>query len=455
MPSNSIWLLENKQEFKPLEGGEKAGVCIVGGGLSGLTTAYYLAKDGVDVVVLEAKTVGRGASGHNSAHLTCQHDYIYSRLAKYHSFETAKAHAKANNGAILSIKKIIDDEHIDCDFAFVNSYMFTNQKEKAYIIEEESRLASRLGIEAEIQHSGNFIFPYAAAARYKNQAIFHPVKYVNGLAKAIVKYGGRIYENSRVLNLEKGRVKTDKGTVTAPITVIATHFPLINFPGMFFARSYQSRSYCIALNNVPNLHGMWHSIETEGKSYRMYKDLMIIAYGEQKTGTNLKTHYYKELDAFVKKHFTPSKIEYNWSAQDVITCDELPYIGHYSGGSDSLYAATGFRKWGLSQSNVAGQVISDLITGRKNDYAPYASPQRRLNLVGFLNLLAINLSVAGHYAQGLVSKDPKCSHMKCGLKFNEDECSWDCPCHGSRFETDGTVIETPAIHDVKMDDYNT
>lgn len=450
MPSFSLLLENRKTRFHELTGNKTASTVIVGGGLAGLTCAYYLAKAGHSVALLEAKTIGSGTSGHTTAHVTSQHDLIYDKLIKRFGLRRAKLIARANQEAIGDIYKIITEEDIDCDFSFLNSYLFTNQEGNIPKIIDENIAANKLGIDAYLTESAWSPVPFKKAVVFPNQAQFNPKKYMDGLADAIVKHGGTIFENSRVLHIKGKTVVTKSGKVTADNIVIATHAPVINFPGMYFARMYQSRAYVVALESGAQFEGMWTNADKKGHTFRLYKDYLLLSGEDHKCGYKGGENHYGNLKSFSKLCFPSSVIKYQWSAQDCITLDELPYIGHYSKNTDYLYVATGFRKWGMTQTNIAGKVISDLITGKENPFTEIYTPQRKVVPMAILKAIAINGAVAADYAAGLINlTNPRCSHMKCGLRWNKDEETWDCPCHGSRFEKDGTVIDSPAIHDLK------
>ena len=450
MPSESLWLGNKMSRFPTLTDSEKASAVIIGGGIAGLTTAYYLAKSGVKVIVAEAGEIGMGISGHTTAHVTSQHDITYGRWIKRFGEDAARLIARANEEAIREISNISVAENIECDFNWKNSYLFTNDRKKIQKLIDEKNAAEKLGIKASVAEKGLAPFSYLEALVYSNQADFNPTKYMNGLADAIVKYGGKIYENSRILHIDGNRVFSQGGSITADDIVIATHMPIINFPGMYFAKAYQDRAYVIAAENAPQIDGMWASVDKGGHTYRSYGDYLLICGEDHKCGTKRNINHYRNLYDFAENMFGGSKISYQWSAQDVITLDKLPYIGKYSKKSDHLFVATGFAKWGMTQSNIAGRIISDLIIGNKNPYADIYSPQRRLKPSAFFSSIYINAAVAGHYFTGLFRlKCPRCVHLKCGLVWNKDEMTWDCPCHGSRFKENGSVIDTPSIHDLK------
>ena len=450
MSSKSLWLEESLgQQYESLVGEASADVIVVGAGIAGLSTAYFLTKAGKKVIVVEANTISRGATGHTTAHITSQHDLIYAKLVSSFGWDVASAYAKANEAAIRQISEIVSAEKIDCDFSFIDSNLFTVDEAKVAKIDEEVKVAKKLGIKADIRRKDGFILPYLAAARFKNQATFHPVKYCNGVAKAIVLGGGTIYEESRVLHIDKERVETEKGTVRAPIIVIATHFPVVNMPGLYFARVYQHRSYITALSGAPLVDGMWSSAKNDGKTFRNYKELLVVCGADHKTGTETDVNHYDILSDFQKKYFSASQVEYSWSAQDGITMDGLPYIGQYSKKMPGVYVATGFGKYGMTKGTLAGSIISDLIMGNQNPYAFAFCPERKLTLSGFGGAISINATTTAHLLGGLFRTScPTCPHFKCRLKWNRDEKSWDCPCHGSRFDQSGHVLESPAIHGI-------
>ena len=451
MPSNSYWLQGRAQRFDQLRGETRADVTIVGGGIAGLTAAYLLSCAGVEVAVLEARTIGSGATGHTTAHLTSQHGLVWDTRIRRFGFDAAKRIAMANEGAIGLVAGIAREEGIDCDLQIVESHIFTDDYKLEKTIEQEAEAASRLGIMADVVSRSKFLLPYAVALRFQRQAMFHPFKYINGLADAALRGNARIYEQSRVLHIEDGLVRTADGSVRARCIVVATHIPVINFPGWYFSRLYQNRSYAVAVRGAPPLAGMWNSADTGGYTYRTHGDMLVISGGDHRCGTETGIDHYASLQRHITAMFPQAQAEHFWSAQDAMTLDGLPYVGRYSAKSNNLFVATGFGKWGMTQGSLAGMILSDMILDKHHEYTDIYSPQRTVLPITVGEAARQNAVTAWHLMSGMVKlKNPRCAHMKCKLEWNADDQTWDCPCHGSRFDPEGNVLETPSIHGIEQ-----
>lgn len=455
----SFWNLEkeNHKKFNSLIGDINADVCIVGGGITGLTTAYYLSKNGKKVIVLEKDRICSCTSGGTTGKITSQHELIYKYLKDEHGKDVAEKYLQSNENAIKNTEKIIKDEDIDCDFERKSAYVYTQSEKEVKKIKQEVKIAKELGMDSEFVTQIDLPIDILGAIEFKNQAQFHPVKYAYGLINSILNNGGVIYENSKVIEIDQNDdeyiISTKSGTVTSKYIVLATRYPIINFPGYYFLKMYQSMSYAMVfdMGNNFNTNGMFISSETPVNSFRSikYKDrnlLLAVGY-DHKTGDEVIGNPFEYLEKRVKNIYPNAKKLFYWSAEDCISLDKIPYIGDFSQIMDNVYVATGFKKWGMTFSNIAANIIKDKILGVKNEYEEiYKSSRLEMikNKDETMNLLKDS-------AEGIVvkrlktTKTPTCTHLGCKLSWNEIEETWDCLCHGSRFSKDGNVIEGPAI----------
>lgn len=430
---DSIWRrTADLPQFAPLDGDLKTDVLIVGGGLAGLLCAYLLDRAGADYALVEADRLCGGVTGNTTAKLTFQHGLIYSRLLREFGVERARLYLEANRGALGKVRELCRD--IDCDFQERDNYVYALTDRRK--LERELEALERLGFRAEWAKTDALPIPTAGAVRFPKQAQFHPLKFAAAVAKGL-----RIYEHTKVLELGPGTAVTNHGTLTAGKIVVATHFPLLNKHGGFFLKLYQQRSYVLALENAPDVGGMYVDEGEKGLSFRNYGDLLLLGGGGHRTGK--KGGGWRELEDFAREHYPQARIAARWAAQDCVTLDGVPYAGPYSKGTEGLYVATGFNKWGMTSSMAAAELLADLLRGRKNPYAALFDPSR-----GVLRpQLAAN---AWESALGLLTPTaPRCPHMGCALKYNAQEHSWDCPCHGSRFGEDGELLDNPATDDKK------
>nr|WP_325179468.1 FAD-dependent oxidoreductase [uncultured Oscillibacter sp.] len=430
---DSIWKRTAEMPpFAPLDGDLKTDVLIVGGGLAGLLCAYWLNRAGVDCALVEADRLCGGVTGNTTAKLTIQHGLIYDKLLREFGLEKARLYLEANRGALGQYRELCRD--IDCDFEERDSYVYALSDRRK--LDRELETLERLGFPAELVESPDLPMPTAGAVRFPKQAQFHPLKFAAAIAKGL-----RIYEHTKVLELGPGTAVTNHGTVTAEKIVIATHFPLLNKHGGYFLKLYQSRSYVLALENAREAGGMYVDEGEKGLSFRDDKGFLLLGGGGHRTGK--KGGGWRELEDFAKRHYPQAKIAARWAAQDCMTLDGVPYVGRYSKGTEGLYVAAGFNKWGMTSSMAAARVLADLVQGKENPYAELFSPSRSV----LRPQLAAN---AWESALGLLTPTaPRCPHMGCALKYNPQEHSWDCPCHGSRFGEDGRLIDNPATDDKK------
>ena len=425
---DSIWSQTAQlPAFGPLRSDLKTDVLIIGGGMAGLLCAYQLAQAGVDYVLVEADRIGGGITKNTTAKLTAQHGLVYDKLIREFGAERARLYLEANQAALEAYRTLC--RNIDCEFEEKDAFVYSVDKRRK--LERELKALDRLGFSAELTERLPLPFPTAGAVRFERQAQFHPLKFIAAIARDL-----RIFEHTKVLELGPGKAVTNGGRISAEKIVAATHFPMLNKHGGYFLKLYQHRSYVLALKNAPDVHGMYLDENEKGLSFRNYRTLLLLGGGSHRTGR--RGGNWQELEHFAGRCYPGAQAAARWAAQDCMTLDGMPYIGPYSRRTAGLYVATGFNKWGMTASMAAAAVLTDLILDRKNPYAELFSPSR--------TMLRPQLAVNGlASALGLLTPTaPRCPHMGCALKYNAAEHSWDCPCHGSRFEEDGTLIDNPA-----------
>lgn len=472
--NSSIWDY-NKYEYKPkkqLTGNITADVAVIGAGMAGILTAYKLQKRGLKVVVIEAKRVGFGVTKNTTAKITSQHNIIYSKLINSYGINFAKAYALANENAIYEYKRIIEDHNIDCSFEQKNAFVYSNCDKD--IIRREFNSAVMCGIDAFYTEESDLPFKIKAAVGFRNQAQFNPLKFLFSIANEL-----QIYENTTALDIKNGCVITDRGTVKATHIAVCTHYPFLKTTGLYFARMHQDRSYVIATKANATIDGMYVCVDDNGYSFRQADGHILIGGSSHRTGVN-KNDCYKRLVHASKLYYPRASITNRWSAQDCVSIDNIPFIGRYSTSLPRVYVATGFNKWGMSLSMVSADIICDLIMTNKSKYEKVFSPQR-FNLPQSHKNIKENIkyTASGMFEKYFrlpkdkietikkgcgtkinyngkkigVYKDEKgqiyavsiiCPHLGCELNFNSEDKSWDCPCHGSRFNIYGEKLDNPA-----------
>nr|WP_307993306.1 FAD-dependent oxidoreductase [uncultured Niameybacter sp.] len=457
----------------PLPGDMQVDAAVIGAGLAGILIAYFLEQKGIKTIILEGDTIASGQTGNTTAKITSQHDLIYDKMIKTFGKDKAEQYATANENAIESYRQIITQNNIDCEFEDFPAYIYSTVE--AAPLHQEAIAAKTLGISATFTTDTKLPFPVEGAVRFDKQAQFHPLKFIEAISKNLT-----IYEHTKVLSVEGESIVTDRGTVTAKDIIFATHYPFMNKPGYYFIRMHQERSYALALANAPKLDGMYKGMDQDGLSFRNSGDLLILGGGKHRTGENSAGDKYNTLREKAKNFWPKSKEVAFWSAQDCMTLDGIPYIGQFSHSTPHWYVATGFGKWGMTTSMVAAHIISDEITGNVNPYAQVFSPLRitipasaKTSLQDSLQAvkgLSRQLLVSPHTEIDALPKghggivdyegqkvgvyktfegeiflvSTRCPHLGCQVEWNPDELSWDCPCHGSRFDFKGNLIDNPA-----------
>lgn len=485
-----------KQEYPILQEDISVDVAIIGGGMVGITSAFILKNKGLKVVILEGDEIARGTTGHTTAKITSQHGLIYNKIIKKFGEEKARQYAEANEKAINFIADLVKEKNIDCDFCWRSAYVYTKSEEYIEKIEKEVEAACRLGIKAAYADSIPLPFDIKGAERFDNQAQFHPLKYLYALSKEIPGNGSFIFEHTKVVDVQDGEkctVLTGQGKkVTASNVIVASHFPCYDGKGMYFARMYPERSYVLGVKIKDKFpEGMFISAEEPVRSLRSQKyndgEIILVGGEHHKTGSEKSTNiHYENLGNFAKEKLNLESILYRWSTQDCMTVDGVPYVGHLTSKIKNIYVATGFQKWGMTNSTASALIITDLITKGESPWEPVYNPSRFDIVASGAKLVSENLDVAEKLVGGKITPVPEleeveinkgeakvvkidgervgaysdeqgklhvvditCTHLGCELVWNEAEKTWDCPCHGSRFSYDGDNIESPAFNPLK------
>lgn len=430
----SIWSAHLKfKDFPTLDGDKKTDVLVIGGGIAGILCAYKLKQRGVNCILLEADKICRGVTPNTTAKITSQHGFIFDKLIKSFGEEKTRMFLDANEKAIGEYRRLA--EKIPCDFENKDNLVYsTNNLRK---VEKEISALAKLDFPAEFVGEIPVPVDIVGAVKFRNQAQFNPLKLLSELSKDL-----EIYENSKVIEVRGNTAITFHGDVVADKIIVATHFPFMNKRGAFFIKLYQERSYLIALENGQKVNGMYLDEATGGYSFRNYKNYLIVGGGDHRTGK--QGGAYTQIRNFAKIHYPDCPEKYHWATQDCMSLDSVPYIGQYSPKTPNLFVATGFNKWGMTSAMVSANILADLVTGKDNEYKEVFLPSRSvLTTQLFVNMgeTVINLATP---------TTKRCPHMGCALKWNPDEHTWDCPCHGSRFTEKGEVIENPATDDIDI-----
>ncbi|MCJ8006554.1 glycine/D-amino acid oxidase-like deaminating enzyme/nitrite reductase/ring-hydroxylating ferredoxin subunit [Lederbergia wuyishanensis] len=498
---SSYWLKStNLPSFPQIKQDLNVDVAIIGGGITGITTAYLLVKEGYQVTVIEASTILNGTTGHTTAKVTAQHGLIYDELIQHFGEEKARLYYEANKEAAEQIAEIIKLHGIDCDYKTEDAYVYTNSNDYVQNLKKEYEAYKRLGIKGDFVDSipldlGNI----KGAVVMKNQAQFHPLQYLSELVDFIKDSGGEIYEQSVATHMDiedKPIVHLKNGAkITAQHVISATHFPFHDNRG-YFARLHPERSYVVAAKPEKSFSGgMYINAEKPTRSIRSVKvegeEILLFSGDGHKTGQGEpEKEHYESLEKFAKEEFGAKEILYRWSAQDLVTEDKLPFIGCNNADDKRVLVATGYRKWGMTTSMVAAQLMKDILIGKENRYEEIFSPSRFTADPGIKTIVKQNMNVAANLISGKFERpdkemkdikegegavvsikggragayktmdgqlyvvDTTCTHMGCEVNWNSADQTWDCPCHGSRFSIEGDVIEGPAERPLKKIDPN-
>jgi glycine/D-amino acid oxidase-like deaminating enzyme/nitrite reductase/ring-hydroxylating ferredoxin subunit len=486
----------NKERYPKLDRNLETDILIIGGGITGITCAYCLAMKGEKPVLIEAGGLCDGTTGNTTGKITIQHDIIYSMIAEKHGIDFAKLYAESQASALDFVKKQVKQGKIDCQFAENTAYIFASSEEDRDKVKREYEVAKELGIDAEYFEKPDFPPDNFGMLGFRHQAVFHPVRYVEAIAKEAVSKGAVIYCKTKAIKVEDGDIKTvyceNDIQIKTKHLVLATQFPIYDGPNIFFTRLYAKRAYGIAVETKKDWpDGSYISSGEPTRSIRTHSEdgkKILIVVGENHATArgedNMEIHY-ENLLHYAERLAGVNKLIAKWSAQDYNTPDQIPYIGRISDNSN-IYVAAGFKKWGLSSGTLAGNMISELITNgncryeevysrKRGDYS--SSMGKTISEVfgsvgelikskfekteGIENLKkgegrVINFDghKAGIYRDSedhVTILDITCTHMGTELNFNAAEKTWDCPAHGGRFAaSDGKLLEGPPKDPLKV-----
>lgn len=491
---SSYWVdSTQKTNYPKLDKDIETDVCIIGGGITGISTAYLLSKENpnLNITILEADLIAMGVTANTTGKVTSQHGLLYNYL--YNSFgkDTAMGYLNSNEDAIRLIENIVKKENIECNFTKEDAYVYTCEKQNDEKIKEELNTLNSIGFEAEYLKETPLPFDIVSAIKFPNQAQFHPREYLLALLPILEKNNVKIYENSKVVDIKHKddyyEIHANDSVVTAKYLVLASHYPIKNFPGMYFIKMYQDSSYVIGVETEQEIFdGVYISCDTPVTSFRNIiqpngKKLLIVGGSGHKTGAtdvNIEDSYIN-LENYIKTIYPDAKVKYKWMTEDCVTLDKIPYIGEFSNFLPNMYVATGYKKWGMTTSHVAARIITDKILEKNNPYEeiytstrlePLKNSKEFGNILkqsvyslginkikepiidyndlendsgGVVDYNGVKVGIYKDKDGNIYAVEPYCKHLGCELSWNNLEKTWDCPCHGSRYDYEGNIITEP------------
>ena len=469
-------------------------VLVIGGGITGLTTALLLAEQGKNVVLAEARNIGFGTTGGTSAHLNTFFDASYPEIESDFSEEAAKLVAQGGKQAIQLIEGLSKKYKINCDFEYKDAYLYSQENEESDELDKILSSSQKAGIEVIETKKNGIVVPFKKALLFKKQAQFHPLKYLSGLAKAFINAGGtllqHVFIHNTTLENDVHIAKSDDLEIRANHIIYATHLP----PGInildFKCAPYRSYVLAVRLEDENYPDALAYDMKKPYHYFRTHKidrkNYLVIGGEDHKTGHGDPEQSFRNLEAYVSQYYNLAQVAYRWSSQYYVPDDGLPYIGALPFGDDGVYVATGYNGNGMIFGTLSAQILTDVICGKKNPYAGLFSPSRIKPVAGFTEFVRENADVVYHFIadrfaaekieslkdmandSALLIKyegqqlavykdinghilvlDPVCTHAGCIVNFNTAEKSWDCPCHGGRYDIDGNVLTGPPPKNLK------
>ncbi|WIN00240.1 FAD-dependent oxidoreductase [Actinoplanes oblitus] len=489
----SYWIESTAPTAYPrLAGDLDTDVVVIGGGIAGLCTAWELTQAGHRVALLEADRIATGVTGYTTAKLSVLHTLVYDRIRSSFDQVSARQYARSQQAAVDRVAEVAGRLGVDCELERLPAYTWAESEDTLEQVRAEADAAAAAGLPATFVTETGLPFPVAGAIRVDGQAQFHPRKYLLALADDLTRAGGRVFERTRATGLDEGEtctVTTEAGhTVTARHVVIATHYPVFD-RALLFTRLEPRRELVVAaaIPAEQDPRGTFitpdhHTRSVRTAPYRAGERLLIVT-GEHFTpGSGDAAEHWQRLADWTRERFPDARIVYRWATQDNSTTDRIPFIGRFHPGADNVYVATGFGGWGMSSGVLSGQLLAALIGGDAPEWAGLYDPRRLGLLREAGSMLKLQAGVAGHFvgdrvrsshvdtiddiapgsgavvrirgqqcaayrdAAGEVhARSARCTHLGCIVSFNEAETAWECPCHGSRFDVDGAVLQGPAI----------
>ncbi|MBI5106660.1 MAG: FAD-dependent oxidoreductase [Solirubrobacterales bacterium] len=465
----SLWIdTSDRLGLPPLERDAEADACVLGAGITGLTAALELHRAGRSVVVLDMHEVGAGVTGHTTAKLQALHGTVYDQLRRRFGRDGAARYAAMNLEALDYVAAQVRDLGIDCAWRRKPAAVFAWTAKEAEELEAEGEAARAAGLPVRLtDDAGELPFPVQRVLWLDDQAELQARAYCVALARHLLAEGVAIHEQTTATHVGEGSapvVRTAGGaTVRARDVVVATHYPFLD-RGVLFPRLTPKRSYALAVRAPRVVEGMYISVGAPTRSLRAHPDgrggeLLIVGGEGHNAGEEGDTtpERYRRLAAFAREHFGATEVTHRWSAHDMQTADGLPYAGRLTPLSRHVWVATGYRKWGLTNGTACGRLLARRITGQEDPFASLVDTTRFTPLRSAPGLLKEGAKDARHMVGDRLRKDagPRCTHLGCRTLWNAAEETWDCPCHGSRFAVDGSVLQGPAVRPIPAEQLKT